>query len=248
MKEHGGVLYIASYNQETNEGELGTIPSPLINYEYKDPDTTDLLNPVQITNINESNSLINQLLPKYLQQPFKISDTRFSVGDQFIISLKFGTSDAHNFITRRTHYYCGDNSTSAGKKTIDYPTITGFNLDGTENHGWFKICLEAKVEKSSDTLNLSNIDSKQQQYYLDDQLLLQTSQYWFVEDSAGSLNLDNERCQAADCYRTYPNILPGYLYVQAKAELPENFEFFVNKSTNIKSPYIYIITKQDPEE
>jgi hypothetical protein len=32
MKEHGGVLYIASYNNKTKEGELGTIPSPRIQY------------------------------------------------------------------------------------------------------------------------------------------------------------------------------------------------------------------------
>jgi len=34
MKEHGGILYIASYNPTTNQGELGTIPSPLFNYTY----------------------------------------------------------------------------------------------------------------------------------------------------------------------------------------------------------------------
>ena len=36
MKEHGGVLYIASYNLNTKEGELGTIPSPVFNYIYND--------------------------------------------------------------------------------------------------------------------------------------------------------------------------------------------------------------------
>ena len=30
MKEYGGVLYIASYNPDTKEGEIGTIPSPRI--------------------------------------------------------------------------------------------------------------------------------------------------------------------------------------------------------------------------
>jgi hypothetical protein len=32
MKEYGGILYIASYNINTKEGEIGTIPSPVFNY------------------------------------------------------------------------------------------------------------------------------------------------------------------------------------------------------------------------
>jgi len=38
MKEHGGILYIASYNPQTKEGELGTIPSPIIAYTYNEYD------------------------------------------------------------------------------------------------------------------------------------------------------------------------------------------------------------------
>jgi hypothetical protein len=35
MKEHGGIMYIASVNKE-GEGEIGTIPSPIIRDFYKD--------------------------------------------------------------------------------------------------------------------------------------------------------------------------------------------------------------------
>lgn len=34
MKEHGGILYIASVNKD-GEGELGTIPSPIITWDFK---------------------------------------------------------------------------------------------------------------------------------------------------------------------------------------------------------------------
>lgn len=36
MKEHGGILYIASYNPKTYTSELGSIPSPLFEYTYID--------------------------------------------------------------------------------------------------------------------------------------------------------------------------------------------------------------------
>ena len=35
MKEHGGIMYIASVNKE-GKGEIGTIPSPIIRDFYKE--------------------------------------------------------------------------------------------------------------------------------------------------------------------------------------------------------------------
>lgn len=263
MKEYGGILYIASYNQHTNEGELGTIPSPVINYTYNEtPYTCDFTN-TQITNIdpkdNPSNSLITDLLPKYLKEPFQISDKRFQVGDQFIVNLNLSNKAK----TKRDCIYYLDNE----KKSIstEYSLISGFKKDKDfpnseiKDYGWFKIVLEARVERSSDTINLSNISDKSQKYYLEDILEPIQSKYWFLneQDQADKLieritpegyhtglyylPLDTERCQADDQYRTYPNILPGYLYVRAEAELPENFEFFKNNSTGIKSPNIFLI-------
>lgn len=57
MKEHGGIMYIASVNKE-GEGEIGTIPSPIIRDIYKDKVSLsinknipiDSGDPIQITN------------------------------------------------------------------------------------------------------------------------------------------------------------------------------------------------------
>jgi hypothetical protein len=35
LKEHGGILYVASYNPSTKEGEIGSIPSPVFNYTFE---------------------------------------------------------------------------------------------------------------------------------------------------------------------------------------------------------------------
>lgn len=263
MKEYGGILYIASYNQHTNEGELGTIPSPVINYTYNTTPYVCDFKDTEITNIDSdisSNSLITDLLPKYLKEPFQISDKRFQVGDQFIINLNLSNTVKTK---RNCRYYLGGKET---KVSTEYPLISGFKEDTDssnseiKDYGWFKIILEAKVERSSDTINLSNISSKRQKFYTESYLGAVSSRYWFIsetdkyyeadskteipvnKDKEGNIILDTERCQADDQYRTYPNILPGYLYVHAEAELPENFEFFKNNSTGIKSPNIFLIT------
>ena len=114
MKEYGGILYIASYNPNTNEGQLGTIPSPLINYTYSNSPYDCTLN-LKITDINPDEFDINK---KYSSTPMKISDKRFQVGDQFIINLDF-----EDFTTTRS---CRKESNKY--VNIEYPLISGFNF------------------------------------------------------------------------------------------------------------------------
>lgn len=264
MKEYGGILYIASFNPQTQEGQLGTIPSPVINYTYVNTPYVCDFTDTQITNIdsgNSSKSLITDLLPKYLKEPFQISDKRFQVGDQFIVNLnlsnKAQTKRYCRYFLNNTDIINRNQTYTPNTPTI-YPLISGFkeNTSSTDSeikdYGWFKIVLEAKVERSSDTINLSNISDKRQKYYTEDKLEPIESKYWFINEAEASiptgynyLPLDTERCQADDQYRTYPNILPGYLYVHAEVELPENFEFFKNNSTGIKSPNVFLITIVD---
>ena len=99
MKEHGGILYIASYNLSTKQGELGTIPSPVFNYTYNSsPDLNKYSNPVMSGLLpTKAESLIryvgNTLIDPvekynlYTENTFKINDTRFRVGDKFLLSL-----------------------------------------------------------------------------------------------------------------------------------------------------------------
>lgn len=271
MKEYGGILYIASFNPQTQEGQLGTIPSPVINYTYSKIPYTYKFDK-QLTNPDEGlegKSLIDNLLPKYLKKPFKISDKRFQVGDQFIVNLNFENlittkRDCVNIVSESSSYI--SNAQTANIETRQYSLISGFkeNKESVnseiKDYGWFKVILEAKVERSSDTINLLNISDKRQTYYLEDILEPIQSKYWFLNEHdykdklieyvtpegnhTGNyyLPLDTERCQADDQYRTYPNILPGYLYVRLEPELPENFKFFKNQSTGVLSPYINVIT------
>lgn len=345
MKEYGGILYIASYNQKTGEGQLGTIPSPVFNYTYKDPEITTL--GVQISDIDSTN-LGDSLLDgvpyyKYYKDPIKMSDTRMMPGDQFIIVLELqdnkkiptisrpcikGTvagskskfidieisfpvidslknleeitkfeqetktptirrsarsvsgvsQSANNFVsnlsqldvldTWRSDYYQDEIDIKDLIKetdildTIDlseysinltkepsnielvyYNLITGFDNGDIPDCGLLKFILEAKTERSSSTIEVPT-SHKRQNYYIEENLEVQISNYWFIlSRELGNNTLDSERCQADDCFRAYPNILPGYLYIRVKPELPSDFNFILNKSTGIYSPNVFVITE-----
>ena len=70
MKEHGGIMYIASVDKNGN-GEIGTIPSPIIRDIYKDKTTLNIDQPIPI---NHENPLLisNKLYP----------------ADKFIVNLR----------------------------------------------------------------------------------------------------------------------------------------------------------------
>ena len=56
LKEHGGVMYIASINNK-GEGELGTIPSPIIRDIYKDAITLNIDSPIPVSISDDGNAL-----------------------------------------------------------------------------------------------------------------------------------------------------------------------------------------------
>ena len=64
MKEHGGILYIASYNKAENKGEIGTFPSPEYNTEstLKVLDSNFDLYKAQIDSIKEERERIYHAL------------------------------------------------------------------------------------------------------------------------------------------------------------------------------------------
>ena len=70
MKEHGGIMYITSVDKEGN-GEIGTIPSPIIRDVYKDKTTLN----------------INQSIPINHENPLLISNKLYPA-DKFIVNLR----------------------------------------------------------------------------------------------------------------------------------------------------------------
>lgn len=70
LKEHGGIMYIASVNKE-GEGEIGTIPSPIIRNFYK----------------GKTSKYINLPIPTVPSKPLEISYKMYPA-DKFIMNLR----------------------------------------------------------------------------------------------------------------------------------------------------------------
>jgi len=90
MKEHGGVLYIASYNPETNEGELGSIPSPIIHYNINDLESTQgTIAKISDQREDDSGSVTDFTIENRLNTNtlFVLNDKVLHGGDKFIVSL-----------------------------------------------------------------------------------------------------------------------------------------------------------------
>jgi hypothetical protein len=80
MKEHGGIMYIASVNKE-GEGEIGTIPSPIIRDIYKDKMSLQFQD--------------GQVIPINTGDPIKISNKLYPA-DRFIVNLQMELEESEN--------------------------------------------------------------------------------------------------------------------------------------------------------
>lgn len=253
MKEHGGILYIASYNPKTNQSELGTIPSPLFNYTYDtDPETTFFTSSTtgSIINIKLENNSSYNLLDLEPTNKIQISNYSFHVGEQFMVQLDFVEN---NKITR---YVLFDEDTTPTQ--IDFPLISGYKIDDSvpaKEYGLYDLKLFAGVKKSNLGLfPMDYVNNSAQEYYTTTNTEEKSyASNWFL--SASDV-FNVERCYSTvvgnanatqNTYRTYPNIPYGNLFIQAVINENEECQFVENVSTYTNSPYYVIVEVQIPE-
>lgn len=229
MKEYGGILYIASYNPQTGDGELGTIPSPNIKYSELFEENTIKENIVPIADLKDI--LQDPLIPNINQALIKITDHIMYPGDQYIVLLDIENLD--KTITRGTKVY---------------PLFSEFAYDKEgnmfENTGYYKVELWARLESGRDVL-LESIIRKPQEYYLYDKVEATQSKYWFIPKPADESNLDFNRTLKQHLFRVYPNIPRGYLAVKVILETPKNIQLKENTSTLVRTPYTFSVDPTD---
>lgn len=216
MKEYGGILYIASYNPQTGDGELGTIPSPNIKYSelITDPSIGEIpladLTRKQIGDIRLNTALI------------RISEEPLRPGDKYLIVLDLENID---------------------KKVIrdgkEYPLFTKINSDGTLNIGYYRLELWARLASGKDVL-LNKTMSIPQDYYTYSSIQENTSDYWFIPMHSEAINdFDFQRTLNQDLFRVYPNMPKGHLAIKIAMEVPQDIQLKENQSTQISTPYTF---------
>lgn len=250
MKEHGGILYIASLNLQTKEGQLGTIPSPVFNYTFHDCEKQIFDNPIMCGGQGyEGDTLIHPInkFLLYTQTPFRVCHQRLFVGDKFLLSFVVDE------IERRSQRNCwiGNKKNSMTVSSIPFPMISQAKTvfapakfqpsDRYYGPGWMKLCLQAQMDNSKNIVSLNQQTEIAAKYYplapAKDPFDPIEQDYWFIADLCnvtdtlpssppftGVTKIDTELNEANLSYIGYPNLEPGQLYVRIEPELPHSFK------------------------
>ena len=135
IKEHGGIVYIASFNPNTKESELGSIPSPIFNYQYNFK--------------GQEHTIKKELLNTNLASvaPIQLSNEHFSVGDCVYFDLDI--TEGNGTITRGA---------------IDYPIITNAAATGLVSLHLYANCDDSTYSINLNQYNQSH-DTTENRWY-----------------------------------------------------------------------------------
>lgn len=93
MKEHGGIIYVASYNPVTKKSQIGSFPSPqrlFYKDNYKDNNGNDISVNLQLDNILKENNGVILIEKEFARTP--ITDSILHQGDRFVLKFADGVN------------------------------------------------------------------------------------------------------------------------------------------------------------
>ena len=243
MKEHGGILYIVSADKEGN-GEIGTIPSPIITWDYA-----------------EATGAINDYLIADGKDIYNICQvsTKLHPGEQYVLILNLESgewNDEKKYFTCPNLGYYDPIETLKAKTTFwvdDYSPI----ISTVNQKGYYTLNLYA----CNDYNNYLIDNTTSQQYYRQDQDNIQNSNFWFIpsqilKDSKGKFIPLNQKYMSIDnCFKKFPGSVPaGRLAVKASLENIGRFELVKRAGSLINPslgesylPYTMTIKEGDTE-
>ena len=144
IKEHGGIMYIASINKE-GKGEIGTIPSPVIKYNQKKS-----IDPKDFTYQSENEIYTSK------SELFKlIDDDKVNTGEKFVVVLDTSTTETVSFL-----YRSPDNNNT---NTVNYNMFTKRDDDWNPIYGVYKIGLYSQTDDQ--VFDLNKLTEQKYDYY-----------------------------------------------------------------------------------
>ena len=144
IKEHGGIMYIASINKE-GKGEIGTIPSPVIKYNQKKS-----IGPKDFTYQSDNKNYISK------SELFKLIDNdKVNTGEKFVVVLDTPTTETVSFL-----YRSPDNNNT---NTVNYNMFTKRDDDWNPIYGVYKIGLYSQTDDQ--VFDLNKLTEQKYDYY-----------------------------------------------------------------------------------
>ena len=236
MKEHGGIMYIASVNKD-GQGEIGTIPSPIIRDIYKDQTVIG----------------INSTIPFTPSDPLTISH-KFYPADRFILHLDLDASNStfvgnlkegsnenpedavlsRSVITSIFRQTGQKTQYTANLKAITNPIISYSPNIQPDNITYTKGIYSLKLYSCNDLgKNWLQADSTLYE-------ALPGAKYWFQHDTSTNFPTDLHSASLDGSLKPYPtNLKPGYLSVALEPEKPGKFGMIPRLKYPHNVPYTY---------
>ena len=144
IKEHGGIMYIASINKE-GKGEIGTIPSPVIKYNQK-----KYIKPQDFTYQSENEIYTSK------SELFKLIDNdKVNTGEKFVVVLDTPNTETVSFL-----YRSPDNNNT---NTVNYNMFTKRDNDWNPIYGVYKIGLYSQTDDQ--VFDLNKLTEQKYDYY-----------------------------------------------------------------------------------
>lgn len=197
MKEHGGILYIASVNKD-GEGELGTIPSPIITWDFK-TNNNDTEIPLVVVDGSDKKEKKN----------YTISNKIYP-GELYTVVLNLGDSQWDE----KLYYTCQEPVYTFYERSYSKikPNPEKLLLITTaKNKGYYKINLISNNDYNNYLLS----PNPKQKYYINSSEIEESekayqSNYWFIPKiQLGDKTINEKYMRSMEAYNVYPATIPG---------------------------------------
>ena len=231
LKEHGGIMYIASVNKD-GVGEIGTIPSPILKLELR-REGFDFAGSSITTNTGPVSTMT------------AVTDFKIYPGEKFLPAFNFDAHFPEGVPSKFVVYNTGNNQTEIDLSTrLISPVKEG---EGCQHTGLYEMKLFSIY--GSQSTELKNVYKKQMRPFKTKSLEQIDNDYWYYPGIITSDVIDVENTWLNKGFHTYPGNLPaGKLAIKAELESIESFDLpkisqnQTSKQQGTKAPYIY---KQD---
>lgn len=211
IKEHGGIIYVASYNPLTNKSQIGSFPSPERNI-----DSTELSD--SISTISETQFLTTPFQSTVKTKVFNDKDMVIRPGDKFSIILS--GLDKANFYKLISHYNNTEEVDGIKQVKSFKNKLLNIDLGVVDNQGGIKII--------TDQLKRINLETGEVIEYSNE-----TPEEVKYNDGFWAFNTKLDSDQSLDEYRknkgvnTYNNKLVGDLYVISSLNTIQSLDFAI---------------------
>lgn len=211
IKEHGGVLYIASFNPAKQQSELGSIPSPIFSYTYQ---TYPIKEQLEYTCFYADTFTAPIASIRLLDD-----GCIFSVGDGFSCGLEI------------------ENGTAIIQRNADnLPTAIKFPILSTRKEAGL-VTLHVIAESTDGKTQIDLQEHK----YRENPVVPQEDNWYELMSPGSDLSIPTYKTIYEGGTVKYPNFKTGWIRIQPVVETISNVCLPINESTGIREPIINTI-------